>query len=399
MRKDKLPSSYRPLLALLILALCAAATHADDYTALLVSAQNPRTYLFPGTDGKQHVVYELMMTNASRTPVTVQKVEVFDADNPSKVLATYEGAALPQRLRKMAQGPSPSAEIEVNGSRLFFIDLDLGAGVTPPTRLLHRLSILAAAPGAASNAAATYTVAPISIVSKVTTIGPPLTGAGWVALNGCCAPDGAHRGTGLPVNGSIHFAQRFAIDWLRLDNQGRVAHGDLSDVHSYAGYGADVIAVADGTITETLDTLPEQKPPNNPDPKTINLENIGGNHVIQDLGNGVFAFYAHLQPGSIKVAVGDHVKRGQILGLLGNTGNSSAPHLHFHLMDGPSMLGSSGIPYVFNSFALAGQIPETPGAPEQPLDASQSKSLFPAPSPRQQQFPLDQAIIDFHPSR
>ncbi len=403
MCEEKLYSGYRWLAALLGLALCAAAAataHADDYTALVVSAQKPQTYLFPGTDGKQHVVYELLMTNASAKPVTLQKVEVLDPADPSKVIATYEGAALPLRLRKMAQGASSGAEIEVNGSRLFFIDLDFDEGATPPSRLLHRFSILATAPGGlAAATTATYTAAPIAVVAKITEIGPPLTGTGWVAMNGCCAPGGAHRGTGLPINGGIYFAQRFAIDWMRLDSQARLAHGDPSDVHSYAGFGADVIAAANGTIVETLNTLPEQTPPNSPDPKTITLENIGGNHIIEDLGNGVFAFYAHLQPASIKVAVGSHVRQGQVLAHLGNTGNSSAPHMHFHLMDGPSMLGSSGIPYVIDSFALAGQISAASNAPDSPMDASWSKSLFPAPSPRHKQFPMDQAIIDFAPSQ
>ena len=93
-----------------------------------------------------------------------------------------------------------------------------------------------------------------------------------------------------------------------------------------------------------------------PIPKTITLENVDGNHVVLDLGDGVFAFYAHLQKASVRVAPGDRVKRGQVLGKLGNTGNTSAPHLHFHLMEGPSVLGSNGIPYHVDSFAITGQV-------------------------------------------
>ena len=396
MPRPILRSSYRHLAALLALLVSAAALHGDDYTALVVSAPQPQTYLFPGSDGKRHAVYELMMTNASREPLTVQKVEVLDAADPAKVFATYEGAALPLRLRKIAQGPSPNAEIEVNGSRLFFVDLDLDPKAAAPDRLLHRLTLRSASPADLSaSPTATYTVAPVGVISKVMTIGPPLTGKGWVAFNGCCAPGAAHRSTGIPVNGAVHFAQRFAIDWIQLDAQGRMVHGDTSDVHSFPSYGADVLAVADGVITESLDSLQDQKPPTNPDPKTITLQNIGGNHIIQDLGNGVFAFYAHLQPTSVKVSVGDHVKRGQILAHLGNTGNSSQPHLHFHLMNGASMLGSSGIPYAIDSFALAGQITEEPGAPEPPLDASLTNSFFPTPSPRHNEFPMNMNIIDF----
>jgi len=57
-------------------------------------------------------------------------------------------------------------------------------------------------------------------------IGPPLAGRGWVAANGCCGTSGVHRASSLSVNGGIYFAQRFAIDWMSLDSEGRMVHGD-----------------------------------------------------------------------------------------------------------------------------------------------------------------------------
>lgn len=90
---------------------------------------------------------------------------------------------------------------------------------------------------------------------------------------------------------------------------------------------------------------------------------MDGNHVVLDLGGGRYAFYAHLRKGSVAVHPGDRVRRGQVLAKVGNTGNTSAPHLHFHLMDGPSVLGSEGIPYVIDRFALAGKIPDS-GVPD-----------------------------------
>jgi len=70
---------------------------------------------------------------------------------------------------------------------------------------------------------------------------------------------------------------------------------------------------------------------------------------------GRFAFYAHLQPGSLKVRLGQRVRRGQVLGLVGNSGNSTEPHLHFHLSDANSPLGSEGIPYGYAAFELVGR--------------------------------------------
>ncbi|MFI0349452.1 M23 family metallopeptidase [Actinomadura sp. 9N407] len=74
---------------------------------------------------------------------------------------------------------------------------------------------------------------------------------------------------------------------------------------------------------------------------------ILGNHVILDLGDGVYAVFAHLRRGSLRVAKGDRVRAGDLLGEVGNSGNSSEPHLHFHLMDGPRPLIAAGVPFAF----------------------------------------------------
>ena len=75
-------------------------------------------------------------------------------------------------------------------------------------------------------------------------------------------------------------------------------------------YGAQILAVADGTVVSALSTLPDQKPGSLPDPSTITLDTVDGNHVVLDLGGGSFAFYAHMQPGSVRVREGQHVRRG-----------------------------------------------------------------------------------------
>jgi hypothetical protein len=263
---------------------------------------------------------------------------------------------------------------------------------------MHHIEVLGAAspaPKATTPVLLSYTVAPLDISRKVPVISAPLSGKGWVAVNGCCGADSVHRSSSLSVNGGIYFAQRFAIDWMRLDQAGQFVHGDASDVHNYDSYGADVLAVADGTVIETLNDLDDQKPGTLPDPKTITLQNVDGNHVVLDLGDGVFAFYAHLQKGSVRVASGDRVKRGQVLGKLGNTGNTSAPHLHFHLMESPSVLGSNGIPYRIDSFAVAGQVSPADFAVATGVEGNWSKGLLRSSNPRHNQFPLDLDIVDF----
>jgi len=140
-------------------------------------------------------------------------------------------------------------------------------------------------------------------------VGPPLEGTGWVALNSCCA--GGHRQSGFPVNGQYFVAQRFAIDWMKLDENRHMYKGSETVNRDYPTYGQNAIAVADGKVASVLDGLPERVSGALPGDTT--LQNASGNHVILDLGGGRFAFYAHLQPGSIQVRKGDHVKRGQVL--------------------------------------------------------------------------------------
>ena len=156
----------------------------------------------------------------------------------------------------------------------------------------------------------------------------------------------------IPINGKALIAQRFAIDWVKLNAAGRMFSGDAADNKNYASYGSEILAVADGIVASTKDGIPENIPGLTSRAVPITLETIGGNNVILDLGGGHFAFYAHMQPGSLRVKKGAHVRRGEVLGLVGNSGNATGPHLHFHISNSNSALESEGLPYVFDSFEV-----------------------------------------------
>ena len=116
----------------------------------------------------------------------------------------------------------------------------------------------------------------------------------------------------------------------------------------------------------------------------ITLETVGGNYIILDLGNGRYAFYAHLQPGSLRVKTGDKVRRGQVLALVGNSGNSTEPHLHFHIADANSSLGSEGRPYGFPSFEVQGK--GWGWKPTSPVSPTEK---------RQNEMPVDTEVVRF----
>ncbi len=368
----------------------------DTLTPVIASPLVPTTFAVEGTDNKQHIVYELVITNTGTATATLKKIEVVSPVS-SQVLASFEGSGLLTRLRFAGREPITTTQIEFSGTRLFLVDFTLDKGVRPPATLLHRFSMMAGgSPGSAKDAttAQSYTIAPIAVSTDITVLGPPLMGKGWVALNGCCEAGGVHRGSELPVNGQVHYAQRFAIDWMLLGADARLFRGDGKSVKDYVDYGSAVIAVADGTVVEVLDELDDQVPGNLPDPKTITIENVDGNHIVLDLGHGKYGFYAHLKRHSLRVAKGDHVKRGQTLALLGNTGNTSGPHLHFHLMDGPSVLGSSGLPYVIDKFDLSGQLSKEQ-FDKDGVDGEWSKGLSAKPSAIKAEFPLDRSVVNF----
>jgi hypothetical protein len=152
----------------------------EVYTPVVASALNAGTRPVMGTDGKQHLVYELVLTNASRIAATLQKIEVVDAKDPAKVLATFEGSGLIAHLHNTGNMPVEKAEIPFNETRLALLSFSMAAGVAVPERLLHRITLTGTAPGHKPDELVEqhYVVAPIEVRGGVPTIGPPLAGKG-----------------------------------------------------------------------------------------------------------------------------------------------------------------------------------------------------------------------------
>jgi murein DD-endopeptidase MepM/ murein hydrolase activator NlpD len=198
----------------------------------------------------------------------------------------------------------------------------------------------------------------------------------------------------MPVNGRVWIAQRYAVDWEQMDGQGRIYNGPQEKLESYTIFGKPVLAVADGMVVAVIDGLPEQTPGKYP--THIPLDEADGNSVILDLGQERYAMYAHMKTGSIKVHKGDQVKIGQVIGLVGNTGNSVAPHLHFQVNAEPSSLASNGLPYEIRSFEVVGKTPGTKA-----FDEAEEKGTPLAVTPMKPvrqvtgALPLDQLIISF----
>jgi murein DD-endopeptidase MepM/ murein hydrolase activator NlpD len=277
------------------------------------------------------------------------------------VLAECEGTELSGRLARPGAPQSVEKQRLAGGMRaVVYLWLTLDSPSAVPSMLSHRLTAKINAPsGGADGQASEIEIKGKGAEIKLQTnqplvLSPPLRGAGWLAANGPSNTSG-HRRALIPVGGRAHIAQRFAIDWVQLREDGKTWAGDQLKNESYRCYGAEALAVADAAVVATKDGIPENIPGPTSRAVPITLETVGGNFVILDLGGNRFAFYAHLQPGSLRVKVGDKVRRGQAIGLVGNSGNSTEPHLHFHISNANSPLASEGLPYVFESFEVQGK--------------------------------------------
>jgi hypothetical protein len=295
---------------------------------------------FRGAGGQSHLIYELHITNFSRAEQNLTRIEVF-GDGGS--LASFEGNELVDLLMRPGIKTEDARKIGPGLRAVAFLSVPLRDRAAP-ARLRHRLTV---------NETIVEPPPVVLRAAKPIVIGAPLRGSDWVAGNGPNNRSG-HRRALIPVNGHAAIAQRFAIDWVQLKAGSATFTGDAKDNKSYKAYGSDVLAVADATVAATKDGIPENIPGENSRAVPMTLETATGNHVVLDLGGGNYCMYAHLQPGRLKVKTGDRVKRGQVLGLLGNSGNSTEPHLHFQVMDGPSPLGAEGLPYLIDSFELLG---------------------------------------------
>lgn len=366
-----------------------AARAEDRLTPLLLAVHDPPTP-FRGSDGRTHLVYELWITNFSSGDATIQGVEVRGDGRP---LATLTPDAVAGRLQP-AGARGASSTLPAGATSLLFVHLALPEQAVP-ARLSHAVTAdVAAAPPPFRHM--TLDGGDVTVArDAVAVIGPPLRGDRFVAADSCCDAT-RHTRAALPVDGRVRLAQRFAVDWEQLDGADRIYVGPRESLTSYSIYGAEALAVADARVAAVVDGLAEQVPGRFPD--SISLAQADGNSVVLDLGGGRFALYAHLQPHSIRVKPGDRVTRGQVLGLVGNSGNSVAPHLHFHVMDGASPLASNGLPYEIDAFAVTGHSPGT-AAFDTAEERGTPLAIAPVTPPDAvtRALPLDQSIVRFAP--
>lgn len=303
-------------------------------------------------DGTAHLAYEFYLTNYGHKPGRIVSLRIHGVGGGSAFEFVIEGNALKSSFTPAAPQSRLTAYDPVlppGASGVIYVFLNF-AGREAPRRLDN--SLVVEADGHPENAQRIPLGQLEVSKSGTAVIDEPFTGDRWLAANG---PSNAslHRRAVIVLDGKPQIAQRYAIDWIKLGDDGNSYTGDQHKNSSYHAYDVPILAVADGTIVTVKDGLPENVPHTAKRAVAMTLVNTPGNHVVEEIGSGLYVGYAHMRPGTITVKPGEQVYRGQVLGRLGNTGNSDEPHLHLQICNAPSFLICEGVPMEFKRMSLA----------------------------------------------
>jgi hypothetical protein len=335
--------------------------------------------LTEGDDGQLYTAYHLFLTNWSYSDLTLQSVAVRDDKGRDLLRYGAEDLADPYRMqwipaRRGAVDASNPRTLQSGRQAVLFFWLKTDRS-KPILGVQHRFVFessdaiqFVGAPASAPGAAPVPLVFDSKVVpldtSVTPVIGAPLRGGPWRCGNGPGLRSD-HQGIaywdGLAYNG-----QRFGYDFSKIDARGEVLKpGTTLETlanTSFYGYGEDVLSVSDGEIVFVQDGIPENVPLVTGEikpPVPLTWETLPGNWISLKFGDGWYAYYAHLQPGSIRYKAGDHVTRGAVLAKLGNAGNTVGPHLHFSIGRTVSLNGGDGFPQMFDHFLLHGHLGST----------------------------------------
>lgn len=256
---------------------------------------------------------------------------------------------------------------------LLLIVLDLTGLFTPPSGLPWGIGVVLVM----LVSAIFLSIGPRHADSSPVEMTPPVTGR-WLALN--------TPGQSLPSHGTRSLGQYSAVDMImpKVSSLGSAKSGSAGSAEAFkrrppwrgtqpqdfSCFGAPVLAMAGGTVVAVSDRQKDQRARDtwltmlwfSTGEGLIRVlagwRAIVGNRVVIDHGSGVFSAYAHIKQGSAQVAVGQEVQVGQEIAQVGNTGNTTEPHLHAQLMDRADFTSAAGLPMTWRGIDLGEIDPE-----------------------------------------
>lgn len=347
----------KPAIIVYILIICSSLSSASSYARQ--AAPQPLTMKVAYTpqpemiSGKNTLVYEIHLTNHATQLLHIKQLEVINTAD-SSVITACKGAQVVSRMYDTSTKPGSDATdiLRPGATAWVYMEVELPAGKIPDT-VMHRISYVAEG---ASSKQHVFTGATTKIINKpAIVLGPPVAGGPWAAVHDPSWKQG-HRRMIFVKNGTARIPARFAIDFIKLDSAGKYSgSNDQDSVKNWYSYGIPVLAVADGVVSTTKTDFPESATlAGHP---RYTADQASGNYVSLKIAAGVYAFYEHLQPASIIVKPGQPVKKGEMIARVGFTGQSTGPHLHFHIAGADACLAAEGLPFVFEQFTLSGSYP------------------------------------------
>ncbi len=296
--------------------------------------------------GKLNFIYELNILNNHRQSFELNEVAVFDVENDNVPIAVFDSLYLNNEFdRPGLLNTEETRTLKGGQFGIVHLNLTMDKKRPLPKQIFHRLGF------GLKRENGTQKKFPMDVAlidfPKPTELTMPLPFKKGLWFYGATS----HKASRVITEGKATYAQRFALDWVYLEEDGTMRKGEPEKNESYPTYGIEVMAVADGVVVDVKDSIPENIPGSEEMPVRLTRETGSGNSITIAISDTIHAHYAHFIPKSLKVKVGDKVTKGQVIALLGNSGSSTGPHLHFHLETASKYpLGGEGIPYHLEGF-------------------------------------------------
>lgn len=313
------------------------------------------------TEKYLRIPYTLKLWEYEKEGLKLEKIQVFDAITNLELLK-LENEGIPY----IYKGPLPANNYYIPDaitSYYLSIQLPIPLGSPKPTKVFHKFTLR----DTINNTVKSYEGGIFSprLSETPIIIASPVKGNNWIFINQ--STNAYHFYVNFFKDGKIYNGERFAFDNLQFNEAlTNYFDGDPKVNTSYHNYGDTLFAVANGKVISIKDGRLE----NNGDACDVvinNTDELGGNYLVLQMDNGYYAFYAHCKPNSFFVNIGANVKEGDPLALLGNSGNSTAPHLHFEITNSSDILFSNGLPFVLKKYTKIAEM-DTVAVPVTPTD-------------------------------
>lgn len=304
------------------------------------------------TEKFQRIGYTLRTWEYEKDSLRLKKIIIFDVSTNSELYVIEGNALASLKVYKSPLTFSRYFLFDKLDSYYYSIQLPLSLSVSIPEMIKHRLIFTNLRNNEeiykdGGQFSTRRDEMPVEISS-------PVKGSNWRLINQSTMAE--HFNALYHVNGKIYNGDRYATDYIKLNENGLSYTGDSTMNLSFKSYRETIYAVADGKVIDVRTDITDNSGKNN----NVNFSSskaMAGNYIKISIGENLYAIYSHCFNGIAYVKVGENVKEGQPIAVVGNSGLSPEPHLHFQISDNPDFYLSRGIPYTLKKYTKIKEYP------------------------------------------